>query len=298
MTRKLVVVGDSHTSTFTPFDENIAAIFYAGPITADAFCRVQHELTQQVLKFLSSINPRDVVLIFCMSEIDIRTHYWRDIPILMSRGMALKDFIEHKVSSFVNQTTSICKQLGFSDFVLWGAPSSQLAGAAYDEQFPATGDTITRNILTHLFNKCCLAIVESGHSHFRFSTPFYHMVSNGFDTDPTWLTDTIHITNAMKSFCLGLLGPIVAGNARATAGERIKMLGQADFGLATVPLASSIGDGRSLPYRTWVSDTHQPQIACADPKIGGFTLLKDLQRMDESSKRMELVLRNIHDKNN
>ncbi|MDH5254680.1 MAG: hypothetical protein OEW72_02085, partial [Gammaproteobacteria bacterium] len=229
MQRRLIIVGDSHTVTFRPFDRDVLAIFHPGAVTADAFTRTSNDLTQQILSFLSCLNPDSGALVLSMGEVDIRAHYWRDLPLLVSRGMPLERIIESKVQAFVQAATAVCNHFGFQEAILWGPPASNIPGAADNAEFPTTGDTVTRNILTHLFSRTCHAIASAGHPRFRFATLFYDMVNDDLDTEPGWLADGVHVAGQWKPRCLATLAPVVAGQTAAQAGDRLGRLHRRAF---------------------------------------------------------------------
>jgi hypothetical protein len=295
MQRKLIIVGDSHTSTFRPFDADILAIYHPGPVTADSFTRTNNELTQQLLAFMSCLNPDSGALVLSMGEVDIRAHYWRDIPLLVSRGMPLDGIIEAKVRAFVQAVTATCNHFGFREAILWGPPASKLPGAAEHAEFPTTGDTVTRNVLTHLFSRQCHAIASAGHPRFRFATLFYDMVDDNLRTDPIWLADTVHVSPQFKPLCLEALAPVVAGDAAAVAGTRMTRLNRQSFQLTTTPLVWPPGDPEALPHQAWIGTADNPQIRFGDSSPFGFSLARNLRARTGAGDMVELVLRKRDD---
>ncbi|MBL8200616.1 MAG: hypothetical protein JNK40_06560 [Chromatiales bacterium] len=291
MQRRLIIVGDSHTVTFRPFDADVLAIFHPGAVTADAFTRPNNELTQQVLAFLSCLNPDGGTLVLSMGEVDIRAHYWRDIPLLVSRGMALEAFIEARVRALVQAVTAACNHFGFREAILWGPPASKLPGTAEHGAFPTTGDTVTRNILTHLFSRTCHAIASAGQPRFRFATLFYDMVDDDLATDAGWLADGVHVSGQLKPRCLAALAPVVAGDAPAFAGPRMASFNRQVFELTAAPLARPPGQSSALPHRAWISTAHEPQIRFSDSAPVGFSLAQALQDGTAGDDVAELVLR-------
>ncbi len=291
MQRKLIIVGDSHTAAFRPFDADILAIFHPGAVTADAFTRTANELTQQLLAFLSCLNPGSGTLVLSMGEVDIRAHYWRDIPLLVSRGMPLDAIIEARVRAFVQAVASTCSHFGFREAILWGPPASNLPGTADNAEFPTTGDTITRNVLTHLFSRACHAIATAGHPCFRFATLFYDMVDDGLVTAPGWLGDGVHIAGPLRALCLETLAPVVNGDAVAVAGARLARFSQQAFQLTTTPLVRLPADATALPHRAWISTSQDPQVRLGSSAPSGFSLTRQLPGGIAAGDVTELVLR-------
>ena len=66
---------------------------------------------------------------------------------------------------------------------------------------------------------------------FRFATLFYDMVSEDFATDPAWLMDGTHVSNAFKPLCLGRLKQIVSGQTAVAVGERMDRFAQRTWAL-------------------------------------------------------------------
>ncbi|MEO7387599.1 MAG: hypothetical protein ABIX37_11735 [Gammaproteobacteria bacterium] len=273
-------------------DADTVAIFHPGAVTADAFARGNHDLARQLVDFVSCLNPGIGALVLSMGEVDIRTHYWRDLPILVSRGVSVQQVIETKVRAFVHQVTGVCEHFGFPEAILWGPPASNVPGTASNEEFPTTGDNATRNILTHLFSRECFAIANAGHPRFRFATLFYDMVSDDFGTQPGWLADGVHMAPDLKFRCLDRLAPVVARQVTAVAGDRIDRFNRLSFQLADVPVSSSEGNGVALPYRTWLSTDHSPQIAFGGT-TSGYSLADGLSGKSTAEPVSELVLRSL-----
>lgn len=294
MPNRFIVIGDSHTVTFRPFDASIAAIYHPGAITLDAFCRPGHELTLQVGEFLKTINPDNGTLVFCMSEVDIRVHYWRELPLLMSRGMPLEQAIAMKLRAFVDRATAVCQQFGYDRFILWGAPASSPDGTASEAQFPTTGDNITRNILTHIFNHLCTGLARSGHPTFRFATLFYDMVREDFATDPTWLLDDIHVSNSFKPLCLERLEQIVSGQTAVAVGERMDRFHQRAWALGVRPISAASGHSQSWSRRGWLQVAADPQIRFDDKEPGGFSFTEDVLAAARAGPVKELILMSEH----
>lgn len=291
MERRLIVIGDSHTTLFWPFDRNIAAIFHPGPITLDGFCRPNNQSTQQILAFLAAINPEIGTLVLCMSEIDIRAHYWRDFPILISRGMPVEEIVNAKVKRFVQQATAMGKHFGFREVILWGAPASNMPGITEEPGAPTVGDVITRNILTHLLCKSSALAASEAQTIFRFATPFYDMVTDDFLTDTTWLSDGVHIRPEMRPSCLRALAPILAGSTPVSVGERARLFNDHAFGVTTAQVVRSRESSTRMSHLAWVSTPSDAQAAQDDAKPFGFTLTQDISGWAGSAQLVELVLR-------
>ncbi len=289
--RRLIFVGDSHTATFRPFSPGTLASFHPGALSADALTRPNHDLTQQVLAFLSCMNPAAGVLVLSAGEVDIRAHYWRDIPVLVSRGMPVEAVVETKVRAFIAAATGLAGHFGFPEVILWGPPASTLPGTASNVEFPTTGDNRTRNILTHLFSRTCHAIAKGGHPRFRFATLFYDMVSEDFETEPGWLDDGVHLSSRLQPVCLDRLAAVVAGNATALAENRLQRFNQLSPVVSTAPLIFPTTVPATLSHRAWISTPTAPQISFGNIPGPGFALTHDVSNRSAGEHITELVLR-------
>ncbi len=288
--KKIVFAGDSHTAIFRPFADDVLAIYHRGALTMDSFSRGSSLAYHELEDFLTtSINIKGCSLILCLSEVDIRVHFWRDMPVLESRGMSFDEFLQHKVDSFIERVDALAKRLKIPDIILWGAPASQLTMDNHSEELPATGDNITRNILTHLLNVCIIKTISTRPTMLRFSTPFYGMVSDDFVTDPTWLHDGVHLNFGLRSHCAQLLQPVIDRTAMATFTPKFYELENATF--KYLSLAREPDEiPTSLFFRTWIQTDTKSEITLEN-KFGHFSLVNSMADLGEKRKYNELVMR-------
>lgn len=68
------------------------------------------------------INFKGCSLVLCLSEIDVRVHYWRDMPLLQARGMNFEAFLQAKVDSFIARVDELAGEMQLPSIILWGAP--------------------------------------------------------------------------------------------------------------------------------------------------------------------------------
>jgi hypothetical protein len=151
--KSLIFAGDSHTGVFYPYSEEVMSIYTRGALTMDSFSRGHSDAYKNLMEFLGALNLCDATLVLCLSEVDIRVHFWRDMPIYASRGMDFKEFLQIKVDAFIDRVNLLAQQMRLENVILWGAPASQLTTENQTEELPATGDNQTRNILTHMLNQ-------------------------------------------------------------------------------------------------------------------------------------------------
>jgi hypothetical protein len=287
--KRLIVCGDSHTGVFFPFSDEILAIYSRGALTLDAFTRGQTPAYVDLVAFLKSLNRHDCSLVLCLSEVDLRAHFWRDMPMLEARGLGFDDFLLERVDAFLDRVQALSAEVNLPDVILWGAPASQRATHRHSEELPATGDSITRNALTHLFNSCLMRRIVQGGTALRFATPFYGMVDDDLQTDARWLRDGVHLRFELKPHCLELLQPLRDGNAVATFSRRHAQFEHARFELVCLEhQGRSLGD--ASPFRTWIQDGGDARLRLKN-RFGSFALLPSPHHTDPDRSYAELALR-------
>jgi hypothetical protein len=290
MTKHLIIAGDSHTGVFHPFSDEILAIYTRGALTMDSFSRGQSAAYRDLVEFLKSVNRHGATLVLCVSEVDLRAHYWRDMPMLAARGLGFDEFLQERVERFVARADALAAEVGLANIVLWGAPASQLTKDNHSEDLPATGDNPTRNALTHLLNHALITRLAQGNTVLRFATPFYGMVSDELVTDTGWLRDGVHLKFALKAHCLQLLAPLVSGQAVATFSRRYDDFKAARFALHSVPRQSQ-AVGPSAAFRSWIQGDLPPSAIRLRNDFGEFSLMDSPHLGGPQGAYHELVLR-------
>jgi len=299
--KKLIFAGDSHTGIFRPFDserhskiftplrDDTLAIYHRGALTMDSFSRGSSVAYRELVDFLSMLNYKGCSLILCLSEVDLRVHFWRDMPLLESRGISFEAFLQGKVDRFIERVDALAYEMQLSSIILWGAPASQMNTMNSTFELPATGDSVTRNILTHMLNKCILKAITTRPTKLRFSTPFYGMISEDFETDPTWLHDGVHLNFALREFCFGTLQQVIDQTALATFGSKYY-----DFEPAIFEYQSIARDyaevGSTRFFRTWIQSDVQSELTLENA-FGKFALVRSIEEAAVKSEYHELVLR-------
>jgi len=208
-----LIIGDCHTMVFRQAKTLPCQVAHVGPITADAFCRRQspmRRLLDQLILQAGGVAKRTVVL--SISEIDIRSHFWRDIPILLARGMSLPQFVQRRVEGYLSEVRKFIEETGASRVVLWGPPASLLGQAPHNDEFPTVGSNRTRNLLTHVFNHCLATAVAPGKGdQIGFASMFYDMIYDDFTSNSSWIPDAIHIPDDRVTDCCERLDPAING---------------------------------------------------------------------------------------
>ncbi|MGI9211900.1 MAG: hypothetical protein ACR2HF_05465 [Methylococcaceae bacterium] len=288
-TKSLVFAGDSHTGVFYPFYDEVMAIYDRPGFTIDSFSRGQSQVYLDFVQFMKSLNRNGMTLVLCLSEVDIRVHFWRDMPILAARGMSFNAFIAKKISVFINRVSVFANELHISNIILWGAPASQLTTENHTESLPATGDNQTRNILTHLFNLEMMRQISASTGVLRFSTPFYGMVNEDFITNPQWLRDGVHLKFELRSYCMSLLFPLIQLQSMVTFSSQFDFFMSFVFELNV--LEKSVNETGYLHFfRTWVKDINSSNLILNN-HYGNFCLVEKLSDLQGINKYYELVLR-------
>jgi hypothetical protein len=299
--KHLIFAGDSHTGIFRDFAgprhsqlfrafrDDTLAINHLGALTMDAFSRKNSPAYKSLTDFLALINFKGCSLVLCLSEIDVRVHYWRDMPLLQARGMTFEAFLQAKVDSFIARVDELAGEMQLASIILWGAPASQLASTQGTADLPVTGDNQTRNIVTHMLNSCIIKAISNRTCKLRFSTPFYGMVSDDFVTNTTWLHDGIHLNFALREHCFELLESVVDQSTLATFAPNFYELQHSKFELQS--LAREQADIANAPFfRTWLQ-SETPSALSLTNEFGQFSLVQTLSEVGEKSRYHELVLR-------
>lgn len=299
--KHLIFAGDSHTGIFRDFAgprhsplfrafrDDTLAINHLGALTMDAFSRKNSPAYKTLTDFLALINFKGCSLVLCLSEIDVRVHYWRDMPLLQARGMGFEAYLQTKVDSFIARATELADEMQVPHIILWGAPASQRDSDTSTADLPVTGDNQTRNILTHLLNTRIIRTISSKPGKLRFATPFYGMVSDDFVTDTQWLHDGVHLNFALRDHCFDMLEPLVNNATLATFNPRFYDLQQARFELQS--LGREHANIASAPFvRTWLQ-SDAPAALSLSNALGQFALVQSLAEVGEKSRYHELVLR-------
>jgi hypothetical protein len=317
--KHLIFAGDSHTGVFHPFSDDTLAIYTRGALTMDSFSRGQSAAYLDLVAFLKSVNRSGCTLVLCLSEVDLRAHFWRDMPMLAARGLGFDEFVQERVDRFIARADALAAEVGLANIILWGAPASQLTKDNHSEELPATGDNMTRNALTHWLNHCLIRRLGRGGSVLRFATPFYGMVSDDLVTDTRWLRDGVHLKFELKAHGLALLQPLVERSAVATFSTRYEHFKGLRFGLQCLRREAG-AVGASAAFRTWVQADAEPDdddaagdtaTAIATPistaaqavatkppltlnnQFGRFSLLDSPHQLGQQRPYHELVLRTL-----
>jgi len=293
--KHLIFAGDSHTGVFHPYSDDTLAIYTRGALTMDSFSRGQSAAYLDLLAFLKSVNRHGASLVLCLSEVDLRAHFWRDMPMLASRGLSFDEFMQERVDRFIGRVDALAGEVGLANVILWGAPASQLTKDNHCEDLPATGDNMTRNALTHMLNSCVIRSLAQVSTVLRFATPFYGMVSPEMVTDTSWLRDGVHLKFELKSYCLDLLKPLVARSAAVTFASRYDSFKDARFELQSLA-RDAHAVGASAAFRSWIQSDQQPP-APSSPRLhnqfGEFSLMDSPHQAGPSQSYNELVLRRM-----
>ena len=219
---KTFIFGDSHTAIFA--SKTIA--YSPGPITLRNFCSPENILKNRISQFHMQHGNAGDVVVLCLSEIDIRAHFWRDFPVFHSKGMSLQDFVSMHATKFISSCQSFYAERQLGAMIIWGAPAASHEGKLYNPNFPFVGSPVTRNIITHELNMAIMREIRASGSGFnlRFTTFFYNMVDAAFSTDVSYFGDGVHLDGRLTDFCWRILEETVSNSTPITVDSRFHQL--------------------------------------------------------------------------
>lgn len=195
-----LLLGDSHTNIFYDKDVNI---FPLNKCSLDLFTTKRFlddsdiDLWYRLTPWLE--NNKGSKLIITSGEIDIRAHYWRHIPRYYNSKIDIINFISSMTNNFYNKLINLAEQYNLDRIVVWGSPISG-EKALYNSQYPFVGSSKTRNILTHLWNREFIKLLEKD-SVISFSTAFYNFLETDYQTsnnNPSH--DGVHWHNSQSTY--------------------------------------------------------------------------------------------------
>lgn len=170
---KILVFGDSHSNIFAGMP---GAVHLHSPIAVTAR-RVAdwefREIWDRPGPWLQQHQGAEC-LVLSSSEIDIRAHFWRHLPLAISQGSSIEEFVASKVGELVNCIERIQSTYNIARVILWSAPPAT-ANTNYNADWPFVGSVSTRNTLIHLFN-CEFQQQIRSKSSIAVATGFYDYI--------------------------------------------------------------------------------------------------------------------------
>jgi hypothetical protein len=157
-----LLIGDSHTNIFLSQDVNRLDIgeFGLGVFTIHRFVDPDNSIQPLLNSWLRENSKNGSSLVITSGEIDIRAHYWRQLPRYYKEETDIVDQIKSLAFKFYQKLTKVINQYGLKNIVVWGSPTAG-ERALYNSEYPFSGSSITRNILTHLWNKEFANIIKN-----------------------------------------------------------------------------------------------------------------------------------------
>jgi hypothetical protein len=284
-----LVIGDSHGEQLSHVAG--AQYFKADHIvpTAREFVNFGSELWTKLDPWLTNCKGMDLVV--CLGEIDIRAHYWRQLPrynlppeqYVQSSALALYRAIGHAVNLYeLNSAT------------LWASPpAAEARQGAYNHTYPFAGDIATRNRIIHLFNREFVGFLEP-QGPIRFASAFYDYVDSGtYTTLGHTPTDGIHYRGDQYGrFFSELIEPCIGGETvRVSNSENFTQMHKHQFGITSKLMTRDQGN-----YDTWVkNDGIKYQVAdLTQIHFMGeaYTFMPWTQRLNLQDEYTELTLVN------
>lgn len=196
------VIGDSHVSLFGGLDR-IQPIwpspsldvlpdlrsFHLGPVLAYNLDRygsssLGRERMEAVLTYL----PPSARVLLSFGEIDCRVHLLKNGPSAAEANARVKACQRN----FLNGALRL-KQQGHKVSIYNVIPSTPNEHWS-DAEYPTNGTCLERNTITRQLNQM---LMESCHIHgIGFLSSFDHFVDSKGQTDPAWLMDHVHLSQA------------------------------------------------------------------------------------------------------
>jgi hypothetical protein len=192
----IFVTGDSHSLPFT----HHAFVISPGPLTISALARKNHELRQKtelILKHYTLLGAKRVIL--CIGEISVRSHFWRSLPVYLSRGDSIEGYLAREARLLYDTVAEIAN-LFMIEIILWGPPPGVSNPSYENPEWPRVGDTRTRNILSHKFNLEIIKILHKNKERgVRFISLFYDYIDEHLQVSSTHFSDGLHWNSDLSS---------------------------------------------------------------------------------------------------
>ena len=264
MSSNLIILGDCNAWMFHPSCDRIRANLHVGPITMSAFCRDDAKFYRDSVFALNSVDTLDATLVLSVGKIDLKSQFWRDIPLLVSRGMPMKEYVQQRIEIYLAQIERFIAHYRLRRVILWGAPGTILNDVPHNDVYPTLGNIPTRNALIHIFNVEFIGAIEAGHPRIGFATLFYHMITSGFDTTPDWMPDGMHVPEAHKPICMSLLDTVLSEAKQSATGEYFNQIKDTQFNIAEAPASFKPGAITNSYFLNWLRVPDAGQIVWAE----------------------------------
>jgi hypothetical protein len=191
----ILLLGDSHTDIFhgRQYVNRFEMSQCQSPIfTVHRFCNSNDELWNKLDTWFKINTNQPSSLIITGGEIDIRAHFWRQIPRSYVTRQDIEIYISNTAYKFLDALQMIIEKYQLEKIVIWGAP---VAGekADYNFEVPFVGSSQTRNILVHLWNKTLLQAIDHD-PRISLATAYYNFINpeNYFTTQTNTSHDGVH----------------------------------------------------------------------------------------------------------
>lgn len=198
----IIVLGDSHVNffsgnemiTYLPIGNDINVCpnitetpftaLHLGPCLAYNCNKINAStLFHEKIEYLcnSFIKP-NAHIIFCLGEIDLRVHVFRQTNLQNKNYQKIVDQILAEYLSFLVSM----KEKGFHIYC-WGPIASQRETCPVDPAFPRTGSETERNMATAYFNQQLSSLCQQ--NGITFLSVFDQMITDNFQTKEEYLSD-------------------------------------------------------------------------------------------------------------
>jgi hypothetical protein len=249
----ILMLGDSHTDIFTSMNVNRFDLSQCNLVlfTLKRFLDdTDRDLWDKLTPWFES-NKADV-LVITAGEIDIRAHFWKHIPRNFKQKEDINRYVENSVQNFYSKLSRLIEIYKIKKIVVWGSPVSG-EKAFYNSVYPFVGSSKTRNILTHLWNREFIKIIENN-ANISFCSAFYNFINDNYETVTDAPShDGVHWISTMgPAFWQDYIMKAIDNNGIYVSGKFDKLLND------SFDTFEFVSNGR-FQYDTWVkSDVFDP----------------------------------------
>lgn len=291
----ILLLGDSHSDPFVNMpnvsrcdlskcDQWLFTSYrFTNPADFDLWSNINSWLSSNTI---NSSNPSKI-LVITGGEIDIRAHYWRHIPREYQHSTDIVKYVERHAVQFFNTIKTVCNTYKLDHVVVWGSP---VAGekAQYNNEYPFSGSSQTRNKLIHMWNVAFGKLIANS-TQVSLASAYYDFINLDYTTiTPSPSHDGVHWHDSYGPvFWENIILPATTNNG-IFLGKNWEIMRNETFSITET---SSQGTQK---YDTWVrfnqlNDTNEfNQLAYVNGNTYVWVTANDRSRLPEQY--MELTI--------
>jgi hypothetical protein len=283
---KTLVIGDSHTNVFS----NGGLLYSPGAMTIRSLIATQNKFSDLFDSFLQMYSSKGDSLILAVGEIDIRAHIWQALPLLISKGSSVERYFDKMARSLCDTLDKYVDKHGLERIILWGPPPSSCNGSIYHKEFPFVGDMVTRNILTHEYNKAIINTIRNRHNISNkvfFATIFYSLVNFSLQSRDDIFHDGLHLdSNLFSQVCWEICAASLKDSTSCYVDSCFKIFTQMLFELEVIHRPQSKGNCDDRFDCWFISDQNfersQIYLPFKDGSTLGFHFFREAETIGNS----------------